>query len=224
MLIKTMIQGALLTVLTLFGGLCLGSAIGFSVFEALPGHSIVSPSAVHISLAALPAFAGFLGGSAAWGVLMGRLAGRRDGRRLALAGMVGFAPITLTLGIGLSAIEPYVLEQLGAWLPVHRLFTLLFVPAAFLIAGVSAWAAGLGLGRRPLAWALLWRVGGAAALAFLGVNLVMEACGWVVGGPNAAARYTMLTVMILGNLGAALAGGAVMGAALAAIRQTPASS
>jgi hypothetical protein len=53
-----------------------------------------------------------------------------------------------------------------------------------------------------------------AALAFLSVNLVMEALDWVVGAPQAAERFTMLTVMLTGNLGAALAGGAVLGITL----------
>lgn len=208
---KAILHGAGITALTLLGGLLLGTAVGFYVFEALPGHSVIAPSALHISLAALPAFIGFLGGSAVWGVWMGRLAGIVEARRMALAGMLGFAPITLALGIGLSAVEPFVVEPISALFPIHRVFTLMFVPSAFLIAGLSAWAIGLGLRSRPLAWSLLWRVGGAAALAFLGVNLVMEALGWVVGGPNAAERYTMLTVMFLGNFGAALAGGAVLG-------------
>lgn len=209
--IRAPLTGAAITVTTLFGGLALGTAIGFFVFESLPGHSTLSPSALHISLAAWPAFLGFLGGSAAWGVWMGRMTGSAEARRMAAAGMLGFAPITLVLGIGLSAVEPFVVEQIGALFPIHRIFTLMFVPSAFLIAGLSAWAIGLGLRSRLLAWSLLWRVGGAAALAFLGVNLAMEALGWVVGGPNAAERYTMLTVMFLGNLGAALAGGAVLG-------------
>jgi hypothetical protein len=213
-------QGAFLTVLTLSGGLLLGTAVGFWIFESLPGHSVISPSALHISLAALPAFAGFLGGSAVWGVWMGRLAGSAKARRMAVAGMLGFAPITLVLGIGLSAVEPFVIEQIGALFPIHRIFTLMFVPSAFLIAGLSAWAIGRGLRSPALAQSLLWRVGGAAALAFLVVNLVMEFSGWVVGGPNAAERYTMLTVMFLGNLGAALAGGAVLGWSLTALART----
>jgi hypothetical protein len=210
-MLKTSLQGAVITVLTLFGGLLLGTVIGFYVFEALPGHSTLSPSALHISLAALPAFAGFLGGSALWGIAMGRLAGNAEIRRLALSGMLGFAPITLVLGISLSAVEPWVVEHIGMLFPIHRIFTLMFVPTAFLIAGVSAWAIGLGLRRGPLAWGLAWRTGLSAALAFLAVNLVMEALGWVVGAPGAAERATMLTVMFLGNLGAALAGGAMIG-------------
>jgi hypothetical protein len=213
-MIKAVLRGAVVTVLALLGGLLLGTAVGFFVFETLPGHSTLSPSALHISLAALPAFAGFLGGSAAWGVWMGRLAGSAEARRMAAAGMLGFAPITLALGIGLSTVEPFVVEQIGALFPIHRIFTLMFVPSAFLIAGLSAWAIGLGLRSGSLARRLLWRAGGAAALAFLIINLAMEGSGWVVGGPGAAERYTMLTVMFLSNLGAALAGGAVLGGSL----------
>jgi hypothetical protein len=218
---KILIQGALITVVTLLGGLLLGTVVGFYVFESLPGHSTLSPSAIHISLAALPAFAGFLGGSAMWGLWMGRMAGSAETRRMAIAGMLGFAPITLVLGIGLSAVEPFVVEQIGARFPIHRIFTLMFVPSAFLIAGISAWAIGIGLRNGPLARSLFWRVGGAAALVFLAVNFVMEFSGWVVGGPGAAERYTMLTVMFLGNFGAALAGGAVLGWALAQRADAP---
>jgi uncharacterized membrane protein len=41
--------------------------------------------------------------------------------------LLGFAPITLALSIGLSVIEPLAIEVAGT-LPVHRVFTLLFVP------------------------------------------------------------------------------------------------
>ncbi|MEP7359084.1 MAG: hypothetical protein ABI847_17670, partial [Anaerolineales bacterium] len=119
--------------------------------------------------------------------------------------------------IGLSVLEPIAVAGMGGALPVHRLFTLLFVPTAFLVAGVSAWAVGLGLGRPRVALALLWQVGLAAASTFLVVNLAFEAAGWVVGAPAAAERATMLTVMFAGNFGAALAGGAIMGLALAGL-------
>jgi hypothetical protein len=208
---KIILWSAILTLLPLFGGMLLGVVVGEVVFEALPGHSIINPSALQITLAAIPALTGLLSGSACWGVLMGRLGQSADRRRMAVAGILGFAPITLVLGLVLNTLEPIAVEQFGAQVPVHRLFTLLFVPTAFWIAGVSAWAIGLGLRNTPLAWALLWRVGLAAALAFLAVNLVMESLGWVVGAPRAAERFTMLTVLFAGNLGAALAGGAVLG-------------
>jgi hypothetical protein len=94
---------------------------------------------------------------------------------------------------------------------VHRLFTLLFVPTAGLIAGVSSLALGWALGWGRAAPALALRVGLTAALAFLAVNLGMEALGWQIGAPGAEERGTMITVLIAGNLGAALAGGAMLG-------------
>ncbi len=212
---RAALYGAIITVVTLFGGLLLGVAVGNFVFQILPGHSTFNPKPIHILLAALPAFAGFLGGSALWGILMGRIARAPNRKRMALAGALGFAPITVGMGMALSALEPVAVETLGAQFPIHRLFTIFFAPTAFFIAGVSACALGIGLGDIKLAWKLFWRVGLAGGLAFLIVNVVMEANGWVVGAPRAAERATMLTVMFAGNLAAALVGGAVLGAQLA---------
>lgn len=203
------------TALSLVGGLLFGIVVGNLVFNLMPGHSFVNPSPVAIAVAAIPALAGMFLGGAVWGVWMGRFAQAGSWRRMALAGGLGFAPISIGLGIALQVIEPIALREYGDWLPLHRLFTVLFVPTAFLIAGVSAGSIGLGLMNRPLAWRLLWQVGLVAALAFLMVNLLMESSGWVVGAPRAAERFTMLTVMSVSNLGAALAGGAVLGVRLA---------
>ncbi len=218
--LRPAVRGALLTVACLFGGLLVGVLVGFTIFELLPGgEDFAHPPPLNVTLAALPALAGFATGSAVWGVRMGRLAGGVDRRRLAWAGALGFGPTTVALGIGLSVLEPIAVAGLGGALPVHRLFTLLFVPTAFLIAGLSAGAVGLGLRRPRLALALVWQVGLAAAAGFLVVNLAFEAAGWVVGAPGAGERATMLTVMFAGNLGAALAGGASMGLVLRRHRQ-----
>lgn len=205
------LQGAARTVLSLFGGLLLGLITGDLVFKSLPGHSLENPSPLHVLIAAAPALLGFLAGGAAWGAAMGRLAGAAETRRMALAGLLGFGPLTIFLAILLSYVETIAATGWLSRLPIHRLFTLLFVPAAFLIAGTSAWALGRGLRRPALARPLFWQVGALAAAAFLTVNWMMEASGWVVGAPGAAQRLTMITVMGLGNLGAALAGGAVLG-------------
>jgi len=205
------VRGALATVLPLMGGLLLGGAIGEVVFSLLPGHSLTSPAVGHMLVAAAPALLGMLAGSAAWGAWMGRLAGASDLRRMAVAGALGFAPITIALGLALSILEPIAVEKLGAQFPIARLFTFFFVPSAFLIAGVGAWAIGLGLENRRLAWNLGWRAGLAAGITFLIVNLLLETLGWRVGAPGAAQRATMLTVMLASNLCAALAGGAVIG-------------
>ena len=144
---RTMVYGAVVTVSALFGGLLLGLVVGDVIFELMPGHDLQNINPAHVVLAAFPALVGFLAGSAIWGVLMGRLAHADDRRSLAWAGALGFAPITLTLVLTLQVVEPIAVERFGAVLPIHRLFTLLFVPTAFLIAGVSAWAIGMGLNR-----------------------------------------------------------------------------
>lgn len=207
------LRGAGFTVLTLFGGLLVGLLSGDLLFKALPGSSLDDPALLHMVIAAVPALGGFLAGGAVWGVQMGKLAHSENRRRLAWAGMLGFGPITIILALGLSIAEPFLIANLA--LPLHRVFTLLFVSAAFLIAGVSAGSIGYGLGDKTLALSLFWRVGGAAAGTFLVVNLIMEGAGWVVGAPGAAERATMVTVMGLGNLAAALVAGGVMGRLLA---------
>ena len=162
-------------------------------------------------------------GAALWGIWMGGLAGRHDRGRLARAGMLGFAPITLFVGLGLQVLEPVAVGNLAAQYPIHRIFTFIFVPSAFLIAGVSAWVLGRTVVGEPEARRLFWQIGLTAALTFLVVNLAMEALGWQVGGPNAAARNTMLTVMFAGNLAAAIVGGALAGPALRTCRGLQAS-
>jgi hypothetical protein len=99
-------------------------------------------------------------------------------------------------------------------LPVHRLFTILFVPTAFLIAATSSLVLAWALGWGQAAPVLALRVGSTAALAFLAVNLGMETLGWLIGAPGAEERGTMITVLIASNLGAALAGGAMLGLTL----------
>jgi hypothetical protein len=59
------------------------------------------------------------------------------------------------------------------------------------------------------------RIGVSSGSVSLAVNLGMEALGWQVGRPGAAERATMLTVLFVSNLGAALAGGAMLGMTLA---------
>lgn len=213
-MVKVLLRSAGVTVGTLFGGLVVGLLVGDLVFKLIPGSDVNNVQIGHAAIAALPALAGFLAGGAAWGVRMGRLAGSTERRRLAWSGLLGFAPITIVLAVGLGVAEPFIVEQM-AHLPIHRVFTLLFVPSAFLIAGLSAFALGIGLRDRALARALLWQVGLTAALTFLVINMLFESQGWIVGAPRAAERATMVVVMSTGNLGAALAGGAMLGRLLA---------
>ena len=209
--LSVMFGCALITATALVGGLLLGVASGDLVFNALPGHTFVSPALAHIVLAAAPALTAMLAGAALWGLSLGSIAGVADQWRMGLAGAAGFAPITIAVGIVLSLLEPVAVEKLGTRLPVHRLLTLLFVPASGLVAGVGAGAIGLGLRDRAIAWNMGWRASLAAALSFLVVNLALDGLGWRVGAPGAASRFTMLTVLFVSSLGAALAAGAAIG-------------
>lgn len=198
------ILGATLTVFALVGGLILSFMVGSLTSEVLEGRV---PSQYIIPLTTIVSSTVMLSGSALWGIGMARLARIPASWRVALAAILGFVPVTILVAFGLAAAEPFVF---GGNLPVHRLFTLLFVPSAGLIAGTSSLALGWALGWSRTAPGLALRVGLTAALAFLAVDLVMEALGWQVGGPGAAERTTMLTVLFAGNLGAALAGGAML--------------
>jgi len=199
------LAGAVLTALGLVGGLLLSFRVGSLVSEGLEGRV---PSRYVIPLTAIVSSIVMLGGSALWGVAMARLARVPASWRVVLAATLGFVPTTLLVAFGLGAVEPLI----GTIdLPIHRLFTLLFVPSAGLVAGTGSLVLGWALGRGRAALGLGLRAGLAAALAFLAVNLVMEALGWVVGGPGAAERATMLTTLFAGNTAAALAAGAVLG-------------
>lgn len=214
------LKSALLTVLTLFGGILVGVGLGDFVFRMLPGHSMTDPAPLQMAVAAIPLVMALLAGGAGWGIAMGRFAGSDERGRLARAGILGFMPVTVLLAFLLLWLEGIVMKNFGDQIPIHRVFTILFVPTAFLIGGVSAWAIGVGLRDNGLAGSLFWKIGLAAALAFLVVNLVMEASGWEVGAPGAAERATMIVVMSLGNLAAALVGGGLLGLILDGRRRT----
>ena len=214
-----MVRGALTTVATLFGGLVAGVAIGNLVFSLLPGSSVMAPRPLHAIIAAIPTALALAAGAAVWGVRMGKVTAYADRRRMAVAGMLGFVPITLILAFSLLGLERLLVERFGDWLPIHRAFTLLFVPTAFLIAGVGGWALGRGLGDRSLSRRLSWTAGLSAGVAFLIVNLMFEAAGWVVGAPGAGERATMLVVMFSADLAAALAAGAAVGYGLQRTQQ-----
>jgi hypothetical protein len=206
------LKGLIFTLVTLFGGLLIGLLLGDITFHLIPGSSIENVKIGHAAIAAIPALIGFLVGGAIWGVQMGRLAGSNETGRLFLFGLLGYGPVSILLAAVLGVAGPAIIQYFtDRGQPIHRVFTLLFVPSAFMIAGISAWAVGIGLRDRQLARKLFWEVGLVAGLSFLAVNLSMESLGWVVGAPGAAERVTMITVLALGNIPIALTGGGMMG-------------
>lgn len=208
---RAALYGAVVTVTGLVGGLLLAIAAGNLIRSLVGGRT---PEWLGTALATLVALVALTAGAAAWGAYMGRLTAGADRQRMAWVGALGFVPVVLVAGFGLLALEPVALRHWGERVPLYRLFTILFVPTAAIVAGVGAVALGLGLKSRAIARALAWRCALAAGLAFLAVDLTMEVSGWRVGAPGAAERLTMLTVLSVSALGAAIAAGAVIGALL----------
>jgi hypothetical protein len=205
------IRSGLATALYLFGGLLLGFLVA-SWFSGLPMHM---PQSANVLLSAGIALTSVGGFSALWGRTIARLCHLQQPRRIAWAAFVSFGPVLILAGFGLSALEVAIVERgHGVSLPLHWTFTLLFVPAVFLVTGVVGLVLGAVSGGRSLAWRSALGTGLAGGAAFLLVDLVLYGLGWEVGAPGAAQRATMLTVMFSGNLGASLAGGAVLGAIL----------
>jgi hypothetical protein len=198
---------------TLVGGIVLGIVVGGVLSEALPGHM-----AARNTVAGIFALAGILGSGALWGRAMDRLAQTGQARRMTLAGALGFSVPTFLAMLSLFALEETAVNMFRLITnqppPIHRIFTLLFVPTAAVLAASGAWALGAALRRYSLARRMALSAGLASGTAFLVVNLTMEALGWQVGGPGAAERVTMITVLAVGCLGAALAAGTSVGANL----------
>lgn len=210
---KIIIFSALATAFILIAGIVLGGAVGAILNDRLPGHPT---DVINIILSAIPALGGVIGGGAVWGWAIARITRAGNPKRMARAGAIGFGPLMIVIAFALTFLETLIVEKnQGPQLPIHNVFTLLFVPAAAIIVGVGGFALGIGTGDRIVARKLLWRCALAGGLAFLIVNLTMDALGWRVGAPNAAERATMLTTAFLGNFAAALAGGGVIGKTLA---------
>jgi len=206
------VRSALTTALYLFGGLLLGFGLAIAV-SGLPGH-LLSESTRNV-LAGVTIFTVLILAGAAWGRAIARLTGSSNGRRMVWAGALSYGPGVLLAGVVLSLLEVVVVERRGGPdLPVHNVFTILFVPAAFIVSSLGGLAIGLAHRDGKQTVRLTLGSGLAGAAAFLVIDLTLDALGFRVGAPRAEERATMLTVMMTGNLGAALAAGAVIGALL----------
>lgn len=204
-----------MTAFYLLGGLAVGLGL------ALPISAIPTPGHPHVArnvLSGLVLLAVLTIASRAWGRALAAQVGDTDVARHGRVAALSFASALIAVAVVLGLLEPVFVEAgAGQGLPIHVVFGLLFVPSAFFVAGITAWA--LARIRQPgrAAVALALRVGGAAALAFLATTVGMDAIGWRVGAPGAAQRATMLVVTLVGCLAAALAGGALLGRGLQAV-------
>ena len=154
-------------------------------------------------------------GGALWAWLLARSAGVDAQRRMAWASGATYAAATVVAIVLLNAAELYFVEGPGRrLLPVHVVFMIVFTLAAGGVAGLTGLVMGLALRERRLAWRLALYGGLAAGAAFLGAALIQDLLGRRVGGINAAATLTMITVMLLGNVVAAVAASGGMGVTL----------
>jgi hypothetical protein len=207
------IRSAALTALFLFGGLLLGFLAAFWL-TGLPMHL---PESTRVLLGFTIIMSVVVAAGALWGRAIARLCQAGEPRRTTWAGALTFGPALLLAALALGRLERLFVEEGGGPdLPVHNVFTVLFVPAVFFVAGAVGLAVGLAQREARIAWRCALGSGLAGSAAFLVVNLAMDSLGWRIGAPGAAERATMLTVMMAGNLGASLAGGAALGALLAA--------
>ncbi len=189
-----------------------GVAVGF-LLHGLPFHAAEQTK---VALASIPALTGTVSGGALWGYLLARIHRIQETKRMSVAGALSFGPSVVAAGLLLSTLERALVEvgRLPG-VPIHVVFTLLFVPSTFLIAAAGGPAIAHG-SRNQLQWLRFTLAAGvAAALAFLAINLAMDSIGWRVGAPRAAEQATKLTVMFLGTSAAALSAGAVLGSLLA---------
>ncbi|TMD59950.1 MAG: hypothetical protein E6I87_07945 [Chloroflexi bacterium] len=145
---RTVLWSALATAFVLIPGVIVGVAVGQGVIGLLPGHS----GDLNLALAAIAVLVGLLPAGALWGWAISRITHAANGRRLAVAGGIGFAPTTVVVVLALTFFENLFVEQRqGPDLPIHNVFTMLFVPAAAILAGLTAFALGGGAQTVPAA-------------------------------------------------------------------------
>ena len=125
-----------------------------------------------------------------------------------------FASVT-ALGF-LASLMGYGFTAIIAPLPdfrhsTHYYFLLVFVPVAGIVAAINAYVVTGKLGFKEPKKSVAMYTGLAAALGFLAVGLILfPGLGWEVGRP-VPGKYAMPLLLLICNIGAALAGGMAIG-------------
>ena len=208
------------TIRSALSGLILVLGVVLTFMIAVPISALLpdldGQAALPVMLALMALCCG--GAAALWGNLISRISGSGSARSIATASAVSYAFALILAVVLLGLLEPIIVQEQRFNLPIHIAFTLLFVPATWLVCALVGGAIGVALGDLGLAARLAWRAGLAGGLAFLALDGLQDALGRRVGGPNAAETATMLTVTLVGMLGAAIAASATIGRTLAAWR------
>ena len=202
-------RSGLTAALYLAGGVPLVFGLAFLASQ-LPGH-------IDLFESPLLGFGLFIGVAAGGGWLWGRALERLAGQGpLAWPVALSFPGLSILAALALGRLEVFLLEEGGAGdTPIYIVFAALFTLSSFFVVAAAGAVIGLALrdGRLALQLALFGGLAGGAG--FLLADVVQHLLGRVVGGPNAAATATMLTVMAVGHAAAAFLGGGVIGWRLA---------
>ena len=178
----------------------------------LPGHMARQLEQIgqYAALASVLLFCAL--GGALWAWTLARITGLGGRRRMAWAGAIVYPPAVIIAILLLNEVEKTFVEGAGRdLLPVHVVFAIAFTLAAATVTALMGLALGLAVRDRRLAIKLALYGGVTAGVAFLVAAVVQDLLGRRVGGPNAAATATMLTVMLISNIAASLAASTVMG-------------
>lgn len=155
-------------------------------------------------------------GHALWARTCASLGGLRHVRRFVLIAAITQVAVTFAGVIVLGRLEEHFVVDGNTTLPLHVLYTLLFVPATFICALIVGVACGLTLGTPGLPWRMGLHGAAAAAFAFLALNVLQDVLGRRVGGPDAAQTATMITVTLVCHVAASMAFSAALGRLLLA--------
>jgi len=205
----------LLTTITLAG------SIWFSLYLAGPNsinRSKILP-ANDDALAAVTALGVYLLGGGLWGLGIALIT-KTDVKKMVKACMLSWGLTTfvfsVSLGMSLGAIFTF-----GSTISIryNYYYLLIIVPVIGIVTGINGWVVVGKLGLQELRKKAAKKIGVAAALGFLAVSLFLQfGLGWEVGKP-VPGKYEMLTLLNYCNVGAALAGGCVMGWVIASQNQ-----
>src|SRR2546429_5844130 len=99
---------ALLTAVILIPGAILGIAAGGLVNATLPGNAA---DPIKLAFTVLSSFTGMFVGGAAWGWSISRVTKAAAGRRMAVAGGIGFRLVTIVGGFPFGFLENPVVQH-----------------------------------------------------------------------------------------------------------------
>jgi len=204
-----MLRAAWITARDLVGGLVLAVGLGSAVDRL--GEPLLLP--IRRTFSSLVAMGVLAVAGGLWSRHMAQLTGSAQlSRRNELITALTFGAAFVTVGLILALLEPGMIERgRASGLGIHVVYSLLFVPTAFIVATLGALSLRVTSGGRMISPGLAVVAGLCAAVAFLLVDLAMDAGGWRVGAPGASKRATMLVVTFVSVTGAALAAGGAIG-------------